>query len=203
MAPVRKIQVRTRFAPWLSNETKKLMKERDYAQLRASESKENDDISDYKNLRNRVNNRLKKEKKNWKKEKLNECGKDSGKIWKNILGWLNWKSSGAPTQIFYNGSLENKPARIAACINEFFVTKVHTIIQNLPQAQTDPLKSLLLMENDSLNNIGSLELFVSLRLLKLHLFEDLRPRKSSKRCRFWSLKLTYFEEFWFSPIFCF
>ena len=89
MAPVRKIQVRTRFAPWLSDETKKLMKGRDYAQLRASESKDNDDFNDYKNLRNRVNNRLKKEKKNWKKDKLNECGKDSGKIWKNILGWLN------------------------------------------------------------------------------------------------------------------
>jgi hypothetical protein len=34
------------------------------------------------------------------------------------------------------------------------------------------------------NDLGSLELF-----------EDFRPRKSSKRCNFRSLKLTYFEEF--------
>ena len=110
------------------------MKERDYTQLRASETNHNDDISDYKNLRNRVNNRLKKEKNNWKKAKLLDCEDHSGKLWSNILGWLSWKSSGAPTQIFYNGILENKPSRIATCINEYFISKVNTIIQNLPQA---------------------------------------------------------------------
>ena len=147
MAPVKKIQVRVRFTTWLSDETKKLMKERDYAQLRASQSNKTDDIHEFKNLRNRVTNRLKKEKKNWKQGKLQECGNNSGQIWKNVLGWLNWKSSGAPTQIFHNGRLENKPARIATCINEYFVSKVDTIIRNLPQSQADPLKTLLLREN--------------------------------------------------------
>ena len=148
MAPVRKIQVRSRFAPWLSSETKTLMRERDYAQSRASESRKTDDISNYKKLRNRVNNRLRKEKKNWKQDKLQECGENSGQIWKNILGWLNWKSSGAPTQIFYNGRLENKPFRIATCINEYFISKVSTIIRNLPHSEADPLKTLHLLEND-------------------------------------------------------
>ena len=64
IAPVRKIQVSIKFVPWLSNETNNRMQERDYAHLRASENKNNYDISDYKNLRNRVNNRLKKEKNN-------------------------------------------------------------------------------------------------------------------------------------------
>ena len=44
-------------------------------------------------------------------------------------------------------------------------------------------------------DIGSLELFEDFLGLKLHLFEDFRPRKSSKRCNFRSLKLTFFEEF--------
>jgi hypothetical protein len=48
---------------------------------------------------------------------------------------------------------------------------------------------------DSSRDIGSLELFEDFLGLKLHLFEDFRPRKSSKRCKFRSLKLTYFEEF--------
>ena len=47
-------------------------------------------------------------------------------------------------------------------------------------------------------DIGSLELFEDFLGLKLHLFEDLRPRKSSKRCNFRSLKLTFFEEFFIS-----
>jgi hypothetical protein len=44
-------------------------------------------------------------------------------------------------------------------------------------------------------DIGSLELFADFLGLKLHLFEDFRPMKSSKRCNFWSLKLTFFEQF--------
>jgi hypothetical protein len=44
-------------------------------------------------------------------------------------------------------------------------------------------------------DIGSLELFEDFLGLKLHPFEDFRPRKSSKRCNFRSLKLTFFEEF--------
>ena len=143
MAPVRKIQARTRFAPWLSEETKKLMRSRDYAQQRASESKKIEDIKEFKNLRNCVTNRLKKEKRNWKQSKLHECGEDSGKLWRNVLGWLNWKSSGAPTQIFYKGALENKPANIAACMNEYFVDKIEKIVENLPVSNFDPLKSLL------------------------------------------------------------
>ena len=146
MAPVRKIQVRTRFAPWLSAETKRLMRARDYAQQRASDSKKMEDMKEFKSLRNCVTNRLRNEKKNWKQSKLQESGEDAGKIWKNILGWLNWKSSGAPTQIFYKGVLENKPSSIAECMNEYFISKVKNIVDNIPVSDSDPLKSLLVKE---------------------------------------------------------
>ena len=146
MAPVRKIQARSRFAPWLSEETKKIMRARDYAQQRALESKKIGDIKEFKNLRNQVTNRLKKEKRNWKQNKLLECGDDSGKLWRNVLGWLDWKSSGAPTQIFYKGALENKPARIAASMNEYFINKVEHIVENLPESDNDPLKPLLVRQ---------------------------------------------------------
>ena len=146
MAPVRKIQARARFAPWLSEETKKLMRSRDYAQQRASESKKIEDMKEFKNLRNCVTNRLKKEKRNWKQSKLHECREDSGKLWRNVLGWLDWKSSGAPTQIFYKGALENKPANVAACMNEYFIDKVEKIVENLPASENDPLKSQLVKE---------------------------------------------------------
>ena len=42
-------------------------------------------------------------------------------------------------------------------------------------------------------DIVSLKLFEDFLGLKSHLFEEFRPRKSSKRCYFRSLKLTYFE----------
>ena len=43
MAPIKTIQVRTKYAPWLSNTTKKLMEERNKAQTNATETKDIDD----------------------------------------------------------------------------------------------------------------------------------------------------------------
>ena len=51
-APVRKIQIHTKYAAWLSDASKKLLEKRNEAQKRACESKDPDDWRAYKNLRN-------------------------------------------------------------------------------------------------------------------------------------------------------
>ena len=71
---MRTIQVRTRYAPWLSSATIELMKERDIQQTLASESNSRDEWVKFKSLRNRINNRLKNLKK--------EIGRNSG--WRNV-----------------------------------------------------------------------------------------------------------------------
>ena len=43
LAPVRTIQIRTKYAPWLSSSTKALIRERDQAQVLAAESGDQDD----------------------------------------------------------------------------------------------------------------------------------------------------------------
>jgi hypothetical protein len=63
MAPIRTIQIREKYAPWLSLETKRMMAERDFAQKIASQSKMVGDWAIFKRLRNRVNHVLKTEKK--------------------------------------------------------------------------------------------------------------------------------------------
>ena len=78
-APIKVFQTCTRFAPWLSKETKEIMKERDRAQVWASSSKKVEDWATYRSLRNRVTKLLKTEKKDWQKKKLEECSNDSGK----------------------------------------------------------------------------------------------------------------------------
>lgn len=132
------------------------MRERDYAQQRASRSGLVQDLNDYKKLRNKVTNRLRKEKVNWKQEQLEACKDDSGLQWKNILGWLKWKPSGGPpTQVFCNGTIENKPKRIANCMNEFFVKKVKNIIDSLPKPKYDPLS--ILNQKESVSSMFSLQ----------------------------------------------
>ena len=142
MAPIRTIQVRTKYAPWLSKETIRLMKERDNLQRIAAESKRREDWVQFKSLRNRINNRLKFEERSWQKTKIEQCGEDSKSVWKNVKGILNWKSSGSPNQLFYKGSLVTKPQQLADAQNEYFVDKITTIRDNLPPPTSDPLGKL-------------------------------------------------------------
>ena len=63
MAPIKTIQVRTKYAPWLSNTTKKLMEERNKAQTNATETKDIDDWRLYKSLRNTATSRMRQKRK--------------------------------------------------------------------------------------------------------------------------------------------
>ena len=142
MAPIKRIQVRKKFAPWLSTETKSLMRARDYAQSRAIITKNSEDLTEYKKLRNQVTSRLRIEKHTWKERKLQESAQNPSSLWTNVITWLNWKSTGAPNEILYKGVLERKPLRVAECMNEFFVQKIDTLVQNLSAPSSDPLALL-------------------------------------------------------------
>ena len=142
MAPLRTIQVRTSYAPWLSKETINLMKERDTLQKKASETGSREDWVKFKSVRNKINNRLKYEERYWQKAKLDQCGDNSKSVWKNVKGILNWKSSGSPNQLFYKGALVTKSQDLADAQNEYFVDKITTIRENLPPPTSDPLSKL-------------------------------------------------------------
>ena len=142
MAPMKTIQVRKKYVPWLSKATLNLMKERDALQKNAAESKNDDDWKKFKKLRNQINNRLKYEETNWQRLKLDECGQDSSKVWKNVKGILNWQTTGSPNQLFYSGSLVVKPQEIAEAQNSYFLEKISLIRENLPAALSDPLTKL-------------------------------------------------------------
>ena len=142
MAPMKTFQVRTNYSPWISKETVTMMKERDELQKLASETKSRDDWCKYKQARNRVNNRLKYEEKKGQKLRLDECGTNSAKTWKNVKCILNWNSSGSPNQLFYKGSLRTKAQDIADSQNEFFIDKVQDILANMAPPASDPLRKL-------------------------------------------------------------
>ena len=62
MAPIKSIQIRTKYAPWLSQSTKEKMRERDWAQKAATESRLKSDW-------NTVSNKLKIEKQHWNRDR--------------------------------------------------------------------------------------------------------------------------------------
>ena len=100
---------------WLSKDSKDLILKRDKAYQLASRSGLDSDWTGYKQLRNQAISQLRKDKINWQQGKLDSCeeGSDSGRLWKNILGWLNWTSTSSPTKLSSNGSIETSPKRIS------------------------------------------------------------------------------------------
>ena len=142
MAPMRTIQVRKKYASWLSPITLDLMKERDRLQKIASENNNKDDWKNYKTVRNKVNNRLKFEETSWQRKKLSECGEDSSRVWRNVKGILNYGSSGSPRQLFHNGSFIGKPQEVAEAQNEYFLNKIRQIRNEMSPPVTDPLSVL-------------------------------------------------------------
>ena len=139
MAPIQTFQVRTKYAPWLSQQTKELIKERDQAQKRAAESKDEDDWRHYKALRNTTTSILRTEKKRWQENKITQFGTDSSSVWKNVKQWLGWSKGGPPTKLMQNGNLISKPKAIAEVMNAFFVDKVRLLRENLPLNPGNPL----------------------------------------------------------------
>ena len=139
MAPVKTVQIRNNYAPWLSPDLRTKMKARDKAQEKSAKSGKDEDWTEYKRLRNQINNHLKTQKEVWQRQKLVEYSDDSGSTWKNIRTWLGWTTGGPPTKLMENGRLENKPQSLARIMNQFFIEKVHRLRNNLPPSATNPL----------------------------------------------------------------
>ena len=144
MAPVKTFQVRTKYVAWVSDITKEKIKARDAAQVSAPTSQLKEDWDIYKRLRNNLSVVKRKEKLAWQHQKLEDSEEsgDFGKLWKDILGWLNWTSISSPTKLSQDGVLETSPLRMAELHNNYYIDKVKTIRQNMPAQRKDPLSTL-------------------------------------------------------------
>ena len=144
MAPVKTFQVRKKYAAWVSSDTKEKMKARDAAQVRAATTQLKEDWELYRRLRNDLVVVKRKEKLAWQQQKLEDCEEsgDHGKLWKNVLGWLNWSSSISPTKLSKDGALVTSPSKMAEIQNEYYINKVRTIRQSMPPQRRHPLHTL-------------------------------------------------------------
>ena len=70
MAPMRTIQIRKKYVPWLSTVTKCIMQERDRLHHIASLSGKDEDWQNFKIIRNKIISRHKHEEQKWHSEKI-------------------------------------------------------------------------------------------------------------------------------------
>ena len=64
-APVVTVQIREKLAPWVSNETKLLMSQRESLHSRVVSTQGDNDWASYRSLRNHVSRRVRGEKGEW------------------------------------------------------------------------------------------------------------------------------------------
>ena len=87
---------------------------------------------EYKNLRNRINNIIKCEERNYKRKQVSDTLHTPSKFWSMAKEFMNWKSdSGPPTQLEIEGKLVSKASTIASAMNNFFINKVKTIREDI------------------------------------------------------------------------
>ena len=146
-APIKKIQIRTKFAAWLSEDLKLSMAERDVLQEKAVASQLEKDWINYRKIRNKVNRSVKMEKAQWQRRKLESCDGDPSQTWGNILGWLGWSSSSSPSKLYSGNQIDTSPKKNAEIMNRYYVEKVKTIKAELPPPSVDPLSTLQEMMN--------------------------------------------------------
>ena len=148
-APWVRVQQHKNFAPWLTNETKELMIQRDSWKERAknlailSSVVGPDQIAawgEYKKCRNKINNRKKKEEINYKSGKMAETYDSPDLVWKTAKSFMGWKSTGTPTQLKVDNQLITSAKKIAQLMNEYFLNKVDRIRAGMPAAAFDTSK---------------------------------------------------------------
>ena len=137
-APWVQFQQRKFYSPWITSETKELMKQRDIWKQRAKDLSlinQNDVASpeqveawgQYKVFRNSINNRKKSEETRYKAAKISENLDSATKTWRTAKMFMDWKTTGSPHQIEVNGRLVTRSSLIAKLMNQFFIDKVQTI----------------------------------------------------------------------------
>ena len=135
-------QQRKSFTPWITENTKKLMIERNQLKQKARDLALRDQggqvseeqkgaWAEFKKVRNKINNMKKKDERVYKSNKINEGIDSPAKVWGTAKNFMGWKSVGTPHQLEVQGRLESKAGSIAKIMNNFFVDKVQKIRRSL------------------------------------------------------------------------
>ena len=129
-APLKVIQNRNNYIPYISKEIKELMQERNRLKEEATKTGSSQKYDEYKSMRNKVTAKLRTAKDEYFKEKFNEPDSTPKEIWKTTYQVLGNNRSNFPSQVLINGKLESKPINMAEEMNNFFLAKISKIKSN-------------------------------------------------------------------------
>ena len=132
-APLQNKKIRSERIPWITSEIKKLMSTRDCLKRKAINTKLETDWSNYKSLRNKVNIRLRKAKKDYFSNQIASHKCNSKAVWKTINNLLGRQNKPTIVNEFnMEDSKLNNPRGIAEGFNEFFSNIGPNLASDIP-----------------------------------------------------------------------
>ena len=139
-APLKVIQNRCNYVPYISNELKCQMKQRDLLKKSAAQSGDTDTYKEYQKVRNEVTTKLKTAEAEYYRSKFKETS-DSKTLWTTAYQVLRKNRSDFPSQMMFGTKLLSKPLEIANAMNQFFVDKISKLKEE-PRRLDEPLTEL-------------------------------------------------------------
>lgn len=178
-APLKVIQNRNGYVPYISKELKTEMEERNKLKEEAALTGNLEVFEEYKKKRNEVSTKLKVAEAEYYKEKFEDEDMSAADMWKTAYKILGNQISSFPAQMIFSGKLYSKPVEIANEMNKFFIGKVKKLKKH---SKIDAGKALIgLKKFLSKKNIP--ESGFQLKELDdeemLKLIKDLKGKKSS------------------------
>ena len=132
-------QERKHYRPWLTDETKNMIKARNELKKEATDLASSGDSEgaaiawiSFKKLRNKVSNRVRYEEKNYKSEKIAKNLDSPSNIWRLAKSFMDWRQAGGPPhQLLINSKLITKASSIASEMNTYFIKKVQIMREGI------------------------------------------------------------------------
>ena len=173
-------QQRKHFAPWITDEIKNLMKHRDLMKKKAKDlaildsrngirtsTEQQLAWSEFKRLRNKVNNKKKIDEQNFKSNKLKTQLNNPSQAWSTVKNFMGWKSIGSPNQLEVSGRLITKSTEIAGTMNSYFIEKVLNLRNGLKKVSNDFAGCLKIMQTKQCSlSLNHVSIQLVLKLLK-------------------------------------
>lgn len=141
----------TRNKPWITEKIKKLIDLKNKLHVKLKIHGDTYVKTEYKKLRNRLNNLLKQEEKKYNQRILDESKNNLSKMWKALNKIINKKRNCNACNVFKHNNVSIKePDIIANQFNNYFKNIPNNMLKNIPTTHLDPCQYMKNMTSDTL-----------------------------------------------------
>lgn len=126
-APIRKCTIKAKPSPWIDQQLREAISQRDEAKIIASRSGLDSDIMIYRKYRNFVVKLNRQKKTLYYNTAFEECRNNSKQIWHTVNGLLGRSNSVSPVSVEVDGKISTKPMDIANHFADYFESKINDL----------------------------------------------------------------------------